>query len=572
MFFFSVHETFDTRPNYTYLNNLFRQVCPSFLLINGTSTFTSEILRLLNLSKDFHRSLIQRKQKNKPTNSHIVVSNIDSSKLSYAKTRVLKMKIPGMPQGVPESEKILYLSSVIPLEQSLVVFSINALLDYLQTNFKQLFQFDSLIITNINVCQLENQLLIDLSTLYGLQIFNSSSNPNSKYNKGFLNLYNLLNQCASPMGSNELKEIMMTPVRDLNELKLRLNTVEWFTLSKNFDVVVKFRRHLRKIRNLSLLTKRIIMNMGKAQDIKLFKNSVYNAYLICQEAADACQTSKTENTLLKLLGDCATESRTIKGVLYSLDKVVDLVASEKENRFIVNMGLDVELDQKKEILTAIEKSIYETEQTKRLGLPSFVHVYYLIFMPGVGFVISVEIENGDESCIVNSSTGEPFDVVFCKDKVALFKTEYCKQLDRKYGNLYGDICCHEKRIFDRLVKYLTESLPELIAMNKMCAKLDCLIAFASVALQRQYVKPDIVETRGLYIKQGRHPLIETNVSFVPNDTDISEVNNNLVTILSAPNASGKSVYMKEIALIAYMAHIGSFVPAHAAKIGMSLNF
>lgn len=563
---FLVHETIDTRPDFIYLNNLLRQVCPSYLLINGTSTFSNEILSFLNLPEDFIRSSM-RKQKSKASKSSILLSSIDTRKLPAARTRLMKINLPGMPEDATESTRTFFLSSVIPFEQSLVIYSFSTLLDYLETNFKHLFRNDSLIITNINVCELEHQLLIDLSTLYGLQIFNPISNPNSKDSKKFLNLYNLLNQCVSTMGSNALKEMMMTPVKDLNELKLRHNTIEWFTINKNFDTVVKFRRHLGKIRNISLLFKKIILHMGKAQDIKFLKSSIYNAYLICEECAESCQASEIENTLLKVLAGFTTESRTIKGVLFSLDRVVDLVASEKDNRFVVKAGLDVELDQKKEMLNTIEKSIYEPEQMKRLSLPNFVLDYYLIFLAGVGFVISAEVENADASSIINSSTGEPSDIIFRKDNLIYFKTKYCDELNNNYGNLYGEICCHEKRIFDRLVKYLTESLPELIAVNKMCAKLDCLIAFASVSIQRQYVKPVIVKNRGLLIKQGRHPLIETKVAFVPNDTEISETNNNLMTILSAPNGSGKSAYMKEIALISYMAHIGSFVPADVAEIG-----
>lgn len=566
LIFFLVHETIDTRPDFIYLNNLLRQVCPSYLLINGTSTFSNEILSFLNLPEDFIRSSMQ-KQKSKASKSSILLSSIDTRKLPAARTRLMKINLPGMPEDATESTRTFFLSSVIPFEQSLVIYSFSTLLDYLETNFKHLFRNDSLIITNINVCELEHQLLIDLSTLYGLQIFNPISNPNSKDSKKFLNLYNLLNQCVSTMGSNALKEMMMTPVKDLNELKLRHNTIEWFTINKNFDTVVKFRRHLGKIRNISLLFKKIILHMGKAQDIKFLKSSIYNAYLICEECAESCQASEIENTLLKVLAGFTTESRTIKGVLFSLDRVVDLVASEKDNRFVVKAGLDVELDQKKEMLNTIEKSIYEPEQMKRLSLPNFVLDYYLIFLAGVGFVISAEVENADASSIINSSTGEPLDIIFRKDNLIYFKTKYCDELNNNYGNLYGEICCHEKRIFDRLVKYVTESLPELIAVNKMCAKLDCLIAFASVSIQRQYVKPVIVKNRGLLIKQGRHPLIETKVAFVPNDTEISETNNNLMTILSAPNGSGKSAYMKEIALISYMAHIGSFVPADVAEIG-----
>ncbi|XP_063708897.1 mutS protein homolog 5-like [Culicoides brevitarsis] len=481
------------------------------------------------------------------------------------RTCISKLNLPGMPEDASESERSLYISSVIPFEQSLVIYSLGALLDYMQPKFKNLYRHDSLIITNVNVCQLDDQLLMDLSTFYGLQIFSPTSNPNSKESKRYLTLYNLLNQCVSAMGSNVLREIMMMPTRDLNELNLRLNTVEWLSQKQNFNVVVKFRRHLRKIRNLSLLSKRITTYMGKAEDVKLMKSSIYYAYLICEECSKA---TGTDGTLLQTLGDYTTKSHTIKGVLFALDKVVDLVASEKEDRFIVKIGLDEDLDRKKDLLTDIEKSIYAPEQTKRLGLPSFIHEYYLIFLPGVGFVVAVELENRDASSVINSSTGEPLDLLFRKDQTIYFKTAYCNELNEKYGDLYGDICCHEKRIFDRLVKYLLESLSELISINKFCAKLDCLISFASVSLQRQYVKPKIVTTRGLFIKQGRHPLIETRVPFIPNDTNINETNDNLITILSAPNASGKSAYMKQTALIAYMAHIGCFVPAEVAEIGL----
>lgn len=563
-----VHEIIDTRPDFIYLNNLLRQVCPSYLLINGSSTFSNDILSLLNLPEDMYRSS-KRRNKNKPSNSNILLENIDLRKLPAAKTRIMKLNLPGLPEDATENTKTYFITSVIPFDQTLVIYSFSTLLDYLETNFKHLFRHESLIITNINVCQLQNQLLIDLSTLYGLQIFSTSSNRNSKEGKNTFNMFNLLNQCVSSIGLNALKEIMMTPTRDVNELKIRQNTVEWCTISQNFETVSKFRRYLRKIRNVSLLCKRIIMYMGKASDIKLLKSSIYYAYLICELCAESCGSGRNDQTLLKLLANFTTQSRTIKGVLFSLDKVVDLVESEKENRFIVKTGLDMELDQKKELLITVEKSIYKPEHSKKLNLPKFVRDYYLIFMPGVGFVIAAEIENS----IVDIDMEGICDIIFRKENTIYFKTNYCHELNNEYGDLYGDICCHEKRIFDRLVKYLTQTLPELIAINKMCAKLDCLIAFASVAVQRQYVKPEIVEERGLVIKAGRHPLIETKVHFIPNDTEISEVNKNLITILSAPNASGKSAYMKEIALIAYMTHIGSFVPADFVKMGKySTNF
>uniref|UniRef100_A0A336MLD2 CSON003427 protein n=1 Tax=Culicoides sonorensis TaxID=179676 RepID=A0A336MLD2_CULSO len=561
-----VQEIIDTRPDFMYLNNLLRQVCPSYLLINGTTTFTSEVLKFLDLPENFNYNTM-RKQKNKPTRSNIQISPIDSRKSVIAKTRLSQLKLPGMPSDTSESSRLLYLSSIIPLNQSLVVYSFYTLLEYLEANFKKTFCEDSLIITNINTCQLKNQLMIDLSSLYGLQIFSSNPNQNLNEHKNKCNLFNVLNQCISSIGSNALKELVMSPTRDLKEIRVRQNTVEWCMMTKNFETVKKIRHHLRKIKNTSLLCKRIIYNMGKAHDIQLLKMSILNAYLICEECAKCCAADpEIENTIIKCLAEFTTESRTIKGVLFSLDKIVDLIVSKKENRFVVKTGLDLDLDRKKELLNSVKSSIYEPEQIKKLNLPNFVTDFYLVYMEGVGFVILVETEHANSDMFSNSSTNEPLDIIFRKDHRIYFKTSYCKELTSKYGNLYGEICCHEKRIFDRMVKYLIHTLPELIAVNKMCAKLDCLIGFASVAIQRQYVKPVMVNHKCLFIEQGRHPLIEIINNFKANDTNMNDTFP--ITILSASNASGKSVYMKQVALIAFMAHIGSFVPANNAKIGI----
>lgn len=572
-----VHEVVDTRPDFTYLSNLLRQICPAYLLINGSPTFNTEIINLLDIPEDMNHKIVRKRRNQPPTKSNIILSSIDKSKLPAARARILKMHLPGMPDNATDSMRNYFISSVFPLEHTLVVYSLANILEYLEVNFKHLFretgsQFGSQpVITNVNVCQLEGQMLIDQSTLYGLQIFSPIGQPNSSENKRHVNLFNLLNQCSSHLGTCELREIMMQPTRDIKELQVRHATVEWCMKSINFEKICQFRRYLRKIRNLSILFKRIVLRMGKSSDFKSFKTSIYYAYLMCEDCSKLDQNG-IENTFLKDLSDFMTQSRTIKSVLFTLDKVVNLSEGEKENRFVVNLGLDPELDQKKELLNSIERSVYEQSEVGKLEVPEGIRDFYLIFMQAFGFVIAAEVNDSNNSSLFNNTDGIPLEMVFQKDNTVYFKTRYCEELNQKYGDLYGEICCHEKRIFDRLIKYLTESLPELVAINKLCAKFDCMIAFASVAIQRNYVKPEISDSRGVLIQNGRHPLIEIKVNFVPNNTCISEENNNLITILSAPNATGKSAYMKQLAMICYMAHIGSFVPADYAKIGKIFNF
>lgn len=111
---------------------------------------------------------------------------------------------------------------------------------------------------------------------------------------------------------------------------------------------------------------------------------------------------------------------------------------------------------------------------------------------------------------------------------------------------------------------------EQLARKQMVHNLNVffrLLSFAMVARDHNYVKPKILDDQVIDIKCGRHPLKEILGTFIPNDT-LSGNGSSLVKILTGPNASGKSIYLKQVALIVFMAHIGSFVPAESATIGI----
>lgn len=158
--------------------------------------------------------------------------------------------------------------------------------------------------------------------------------------------------------------------------------------------------------------------------------------------------------------------------------------------------------------------------------------------------------------------------VFTSSDIYYFKTDLCREFDEKYGHLFASICEHEKRICNRLIKYIRENLADIQQVCKLCAKLDCMIAFAELATQRNYVRPNISPTKKIHIKGGRHPLLEIDNHFTPNDTTMSYEDKDLVTILNSPNASGKSVYLRQVALIAFMTHIGCYVPATSATLSI----
>lgn len=140
-------------------------------------------------------------------------------------------------------------------------------------------------------------------------------------------------------------------------------------------------------------------------------------------------------------------------------------------------------------------------------------------------------------------------------------------MSEKYGHLYVEIREREQEICDRLMEHVYEKLNDIHHVHNFCAQLDCLMAMASFSLAYDLVRPEIVIDRKiLEIKDGRHILVELQRKCIPNDTSVSVEKKNLINILIAPNASGKSVYMKTIAQITYLAHVGSYVPASQATI------
>lgn len=155
------------------------------------------------------------------------------------------------------------------------------------------------------------------------------------------------------------------------------------------------------------------------------------------------------------------------------------------------------------------------------------------------------------------------------NELLFFKTPLCLEMNEKYAKVYVDICEREQSICKRLVDYVKEYLPAIQSAVHRCAELDCLIALAKFAAIHNLVKPILTQHRQvLQITEGRHILLETQGKFITNDTDIHADKRNLVNVIIAPNASGKSVYLKLIAQIAYLAHIGSFVPARCAKMSI----
>lgn len=190
----------------------------------------------------------------------------------------------------------------------------------------------------------------------------------------------------------------------------------------------------------------------------------------------------------------------------------------------------------------------------------------------VGFLISLDKRQHahDEATNTFPNIPEDFEFVFLQDNDAFFKSDEMNQLDEEIGDLDAFIKDTEALIVSDLEEEVLECESELRSTFSALADLDCIISLAGCAADLNFIRPDIVsaEEGVIEIENGRHPLQELIVDddFIPNDTMMN--NNNRVMIVTGPNFSGKSCYARQVGVLVYLAHIGSYLPCDSAKISV----
>lgn len=565
-----MYEVIDVQPDHIQLRNLFRQVQPSYLIAAGPNNFLEQLIQLLDLSEDTDINKF-KVPKSKTANADI--SNVSFypfnrkfQQEAYRK-KIYNLDLPGLPADSSKSDRQIFIDSMFPMKQELVIVALGNLLKYLSENsikFRNAFlnQDKNLIITNVHIINMETQVLIDDTTFNSLNIFSTIYHPSSfktQIRRDGLSLFNMLNQCTSSVGVQELKSMLKQPIRDILELNLRFSTVEWCLKPENFDHVVLLREHLKNILNISSVVSRIIKSHGRTTDWKSLKKTIYFSHLMC-EMCSAMNEDNIRATFLYDLAAFAKDELAVKGILYALDKIVDLDGIESKKRFIVKEEQDLELDEKREKLMELTTDFLEMDPDQTLvTISDQQNAFRFRRFPEMGFVIGTELK-ADEMNLA-SMQSEGIELVLQTIDATYFRTPNCILLNDEYERQMSDIIEREMRIFKRLITFINENIADLIDITKLCAKLDVLISFASVSRLHNFVKPNITKDKELIIVNGRHPLVELLRPYVPSTTIITEENKNFINIIQAPNASGKSVYMKKIAIICYMAHIGMFVPA-----------
>ncbi len=446
-------------------------------------------------------------------------------------------------KNLTEQFNSLSLSAYAIAAKDNLISAAGALVEYLRETQKHALKN----INTIKVVSQEKYMTLDSIAIRNLELV-----KNNAEGKKYGTLSWILDKTKTGMGMRLMNNLILSPLRNLDEINYRLDGVE-------------------ELVNASVARMALVETLKEMRDIERLSGKISNGNLTprdCESIAKSLlfvpaikfQLVGFSSPILRALDEGILELKPL--AQYLCAAIADNPPVSMKDGGYIREGFNAELDELRLIATngkAIVKDI-EAREKERTGIKTLKIGYNRVF----GYYIEVSNSFKDktpEEYIRRQtlSTGERY------------ITEELKELEDKILSSGERALKLEARLYEELTGVLTGNILQLQKLASSIAMLDCLLSFASVSKERRYVRPKMLESGGkLEIKEGRHPVVEaiTKERFVPNDT-LLDNEENRSAIITGPNMAGKSTYMRQVALITLMAHIGCFVPAKQAEIPLT---
>jgi DNA mismatch repair protein MutS len=370
--------------------------------------------------------------------------------------------------------------------------------------------------------------------------------------EGAKTLVDVIDKTISPMGARLLRRWIVLPLKEEKAIKERLNGVEYFF--QHPDEQDELATSIRQVGDLERIISKLAMNRISPREVVQLKN----ALIAIPNIKQICEQSE-EPTLLHISDQLNPCNSIRERITKELNEEAPAMV-QKGN--VIAPGVSAELDELRNIMTSGKDYLNYVQQreSERTGIPSLKVHFNNVF----GYYIEVRNTHKDKV---------PSDWIRKQTLVSAerYITEELKEYESKILGAEEKILQLETNLFNDLIIGISEFINAIQLNAVLVARLDCLQSFATIARLNKYNKPEINNTEILNIKDGRHPVIETQLSadspYIANDVYLDNSDQQII-IITGPNMSGKSALLRQTALIVLLAQMGSFVPAASAEIGL----
>jgi DNA mismatch repair protein MutS len=400
-------------------------------------------------------------------------------------------------------------------------------------------------ITRLARIEEDHFVWLDRFTIRNLELFRSI------YDEGHT-LITVLDKTISPMGSRLLKRWVALPLKDIYPLEERLDVVAF--LKDNEEERKLFEDQLKMVGDLERITSKVAVsriNPRELQQLKIALSAI-------RPIKECCFNSNVD--ALKKMGEQMNPCDTV------IERIARELHDDPPNQMnkgnVIAKGVSEELDELRKIMYSGKDYLLEIQQREidKTGISSLKIGFNSVF----GYYI--EVRNTHKEKV-------PGEWIRKQTLVSAerYITEELKEYESKILGAEEKSLALESRLYQELVFSIGEFIPVIQLDASILARLDCLLSFALIAIDNNYVRPILNDSDILNIKEGRHPVIEQQLpvdeKYISNDLILDSADQQII-ILTGPNMSGKSALLRQTAQIVIMAQMGSFVPAVKAEIGI----
>ena len=400
-------------------------------------------------------------------------------------------------------------------------------------------------ITSLARIEEDKYVRLDKFTVRSLELIGSM-------NDGGSSLLNVIDKTISPMGARLLKRWLVFPLKDVLPINERRNVVEYFFRQPDFKELIEEQLHL--IGDLERIISKVAVGRVSPREVVALKVALQ----AIEPIKEACM--EADNASLNRIGE---QLNICKSIRDRIEKEINNDPPLLINKGgVMKPGVSDELDELRQIAYSGKDYLLKIQQreSELTEIPSLKIGYNNVF----GYYIEVRNTHKDKvpqewirkQTLANAER---------------YITQELKEYEEKILGAEDKILILETQLYTELVQALSEFIPAIQVNANQIARLDCLLSFANVARENNYIRPVIEDNDVLDIRQGRHPVIEKQLpigeKYIANDVMLDSSSQQII-IITGPNMAGKSALLRQTALITLLAQIGSFVPAESAHIGL----